>query len=215
MCPWSPPLSVARTFAVQTSSKPSSHSLATPSACYRGLGNLKVPQVVRRGCKRCFGLKEQKVSQESIAPPKPSFAPVQLSFAPVQEAFGVLGSKELSHPLLTGPYPQYGWDFPEEIPEELRKDPGNALRSFPGIPSRVRLGSLKPYNSRHLRLPEHFQNSLPPSTAGDASFFRFGSGEGLSELVMEFPAVLGVFLTNHFWEFPLFRPCPRTFGSQS
>ena len=32
------------------------------------------------------------------------------------------------------------------------------------------------------------------STAGDASFFRIGSGEGLSELVMEFPAVLGVFL---------------------
>ena len=38
--------------------------------------------------------------------------------------------------------------------------------------------------------PEHFQNSLPPSTAGDASFFRSGSGEGLSEPVMEFPAVL-------------------------
>ena len=33
-----------------------------------------------------------------------------------------------------GPYPQYGWDFPEEIPENIRKDPGNALREFPGIP---------------------------------------------------------------------------------
>ena len=32
-----------------------------------------------------------------------------------------------------GPYPQYGWDFPEEIPEKFRKDPGNALRAFPGI----------------------------------------------------------------------------------
>ena len=41
----------------------------------------------------------------------------------------------------------------------------------------------KPYNSRHLRLPERFQNSLPPSTAGDTSFFRSGSGKGLSELV--------------------------------
>ena len=30
--------------------------------------------------------------------------------------------------------PRYGWDFPEEIPEEFRKDPGNALRAFPGIP---------------------------------------------------------------------------------
>ena len=34
----------------------------------------------------------------------------------------------------------------------------------------------------------------PPSTAGDASFFGVGSGEGLSELPMEFPAVLGPFL---------------------
>ena len=30
-------------------------------------------------------------------------------------------------------YPQYDWDFPEEIPEKFRKDPGNALRAFPGI----------------------------------------------------------------------------------
>ena len=90
---------------------------------------------------------------------------------------------------LFGPYRKYGWDFPEEIPESTA---GNALRAFPGsFPSRVRLGSPKPYTSRHLRLPEHFQKSLPLSTAGDASFFRIGSGEGLSELVMGFPAVLG------------------------
>ena len=31
-------------------------------------------------------------------------------------------------------YPRYGWDFPEEILEKVRKDPGNALRSFPGTP---------------------------------------------------------------------------------
>ena len=36
--------------------------------------------------------------------------------------------------MLFGPYPQYGWDFPEEIPEKFWKDPGNALRAFPGIP---------------------------------------------------------------------------------
>ena len=34
---------------------------------------------------------------------------------------------------VTGPYPQHGWDFPEEIPENVRKDLGNALRAFPGI----------------------------------------------------------------------------------
>ena len=32
-----------------------------------------------------------------------------------------------------GPYPQYSCDFPEDIPEKFRKDPGNALRAFPGI----------------------------------------------------------------------------------
>ena len=80
--------------------------------------------------------------------------------------------------------------------KNFRKDSGKTPLSerFLKFPSRVRLGCPKPYNSRHLRLPERFQNSLPPSTAGDASFFRIGSAEGLSELVMEFPAVLGVFL---------------------
>ena len=34
----------------------------------------------------------------------------------------------------TEPHPQYGWDFPERTPEKFRKDPGNALRAFPGIP---------------------------------------------------------------------------------
>ena len=72
------------------------------------------------------------------------------------------------------------------------KIPETLSERFLEFPSRVGLGCPKPYNSRHLRLQEHFQNSLPPSTAGDASFFRSGSGEGLSEPVMEFPAVLGV-----------------------
>ena len=35
--------------------------------------------------------------------------------------------------VFSGPYPQYGWEFPEEIPQKFRKDPGNALRAFPGI----------------------------------------------------------------------------------
>ena len=74
------------------------------------------------------------------------------------------------------------------------KTPETLSEHFLEFPSRVRLGSPKPYDSRHLRRPEHLQNSLPPSTAGDASFFRSGSREGLSEPVMEFPAVLGAFL---------------------
>ena len=79
--------------------------------------------------------------------------------------------------------------IPERPPETLSE-------RFLEFPSRVRLGCPKPYNSRHLRLPEQFQNYLPPSTARGASFFRSGSGEGLSEPVMEFPAVLGVFLNS-------------------
>ena len=35
--------------------------------------------------------------------------------------------------IFVGPHPQYGWDFPEEIPEKFRQDPGNALRAFPEI----------------------------------------------------------------------------------
>ena len=60
--------------------------------------------------------------------------------------------------------------------KKFRKNSGKTLETlserFLEFPSRVRLGCPKPYNSRHLRLPEHFQNSLPPSTARDASFFQ-------------------------------------------
>ena len=58
--------------------------------------------------------------------------------------------------------------------KKFRKNSGTTPEAlselFLEFPSRVRLGSPKPYNSRHLKAPEHFQNSLPPSTAGDASF---------------------------------------------
>ena len=97
---------------------------------------------------------------------------------------------------VNGPHPQYGWDFPEEFRKNSGKTPETLSERFLEFPSRVRLGCPKPCNSRHLRLPEHFQNFLPLSTAGDASFFRSGSGEGLSELVMEFPTVLGAFLSE-------------------
>ena len=39
------------------------------------------------------------------------------------------------------------------------------------FPSRARPGSPKPYNSGQSRLPARSQNSLPPSTAGNAPFF--------------------------------------------
>ena len=39
-----------------------------------------------------------------------------------------------------------------------------------------------------------FPEFSPPQYGWDASFFRSGSGEGLSEPVMEFSAMLGAFL---------------------
>ena len=85
--------------------------------------------------------------------------------------------------------------FRKEFRKNSGKTPETLSELFLEFPSKVRLGSPKPYNSKNLKAPEHFRNSLPPSTAGDASCCRSGSGEGLSELVMEFPAVLGVFLS--------------------
>ena len=93
-----------------------------------------------------------------------------------------------------GHTPSTAGTFRKKFRKNSGKTPETLSELFLEFPPRVRLGCPKPYNSRHLRLPEHFQNSLPPSTAGDASFFRSGSGEGLSESVMEFPAVLCVFL---------------------
>ena len=93
-----------------------------------------------------------------------------------------------------GHTPSTAGTFRKKFRKNSGKTPETLSECFLEFPSRVRLGCPKPNNSRHLRLPERFQNSLPPSTAGDASFFRSGSGEGLSEPVMEFPAVLGVFL---------------------
>ena len=70
---------------------------------------------------------------------------------------------------------QHGWELPAKIPEKTPETLPELL---------LQPGSPKPYHSRHLKRPEHFQNSLPLSTAGDASFFfRSGSGEGLSDLV--------------------------------
>ena len=72
------------------------------------------------------------------------------------------------------------------------------------------MGCPKPYNSRHLRLPERFQNSLPPGTAGDASFFRIGSGEGLSELVMGIPSSTGGISDEGILDISTYENCMRT-----
>ena len=47
---------------------------------------------------------------------------------------GFLASSLRSCCQKTGPYPQYGLDFPEGTPKNSGKTPLNALRAFPGIP---------------------------------------------------------------------------------
>ena len=73
---------------------------------------------------------------------------------------------------------------------------GNALRTFPGIPLGSTAGIPHTLYFKALEasraLPEF---SLPPSTVWDASLFRSGSGENLSELLSwSSPAVLGACL---------------------
>ena len=60
-----------------------------------------------------------------------------------------------------------------KIPERPRKRSHSVSWNSP---REYGWGAPKPYNSRHLRRPEHFQNSLPPSTAGTPLF---------SEVVLE------------------------------
>ena len=90
------------------------------------------------------------------------------------------------------PHSSTAGTFRKKFQKNSGKTPETLSERF--LESRVLLGSPKPYNSKHLRLPEHFQNSLFFSTAEEASTFKSGSGEGLSELVMAFPAVLRLFL---------------------
>ena len=93
------------------------------------------------------------------------------------------------------------------------KTPETLSERFLQLPSRVRLRCPKPHDSRHLRLPEHFQNSLPSVRLGTPLFqnwfqrgpLRAGHGipsstEGISDL-KEFRRTPGVLKENwgNFW----------------
>ena len=104
--------------------------------------------------------------------------------------------KTTSKGIKIGAYPQYGWDFPEDIPEKFRKDPGNALRVFPGIPLESTAGIPQALSFKAFEASRPFPEFSPPQYGWGRLIFRSGSGEGLSELVMEFPTVLRVFLKN-------------------
>ena len=97
--------------------------------------------------------------------------------------------------LILGHTPSTAGTFRKKFRKNSGKTPETLSERFLEFPSRVRLGSPKPYNSRHLRLPEHFQNSLPQYGCGRLFFqkwfrrvpLRAGHGipsstEGISEI---------------------------------
>ena len=74
--------------------------------------------------------------------------------------------------MVVGPYPQYGWDFPEEIPEEIRKDPGNALRAFPGIPVESTAGMPQTLKFKAFEASRAFPEFTPPQYGWGRFFFQ-------------------------------------------
>ena len=73
-------------------------------------------------------------------------------------------------PPLVGHTPSAAGTFRKKFRKNSGKTPETLSELLLEFPSRVRLGSPKPYNSRHLKLPEHFQNSLPPVRLGTLLF---------------------------------------------
>ena len=71
-----------------------------------------------------------------------------------------------------GPHPQYGWDFPEEIPEKFRKDPGNALRAFPGIPVESTAGMPQTLQCKAFEASRAFPEFSPPQYGWGRLFFQ-------------------------------------------
>ena len=81
----------------------------------------------------------------------------------------MLSSKVVHY--VTGPYPQYGWDFPEEIPEKFWKDPGNALRAFPGIPLESTAGIPQTLYFKAFEASRPFPELSPPQYGWGRLFF--------------------------------------------
>ena len=74
-----------------------------PKCLLQGAETSKLPKVVRRGRKRCFGVKLEKGSPKSLLHQWNHLLHHcnKALFAPVQQAFGPHTPKHLLHPLLT------------------------------------------------------------------------------------------------------------------
>ena len=78
----------------------------------------------------------------------------------------------MSQNVVNGPHPQYGWDFPEEIPEKFRKDPGNALRAFPGISLESTAGMPQILQFKAFEASRAFPELSPPQYGWGRLFFQ-------------------------------------------
>ena len=83
----------------------------------------------------------------------------------------LVGRGSLS-PVLCVVHPSTAGTSRKKFRKNSGKTPETLSKRFLEFPSRVRLGCPKPYSSRHLRLPKHFQNSLPPQYGWGRLFFQ-------------------------------------------
>ena len=138
-----------------------------------------------------YGLKSAKTPQDR----KTIFETLALPVAKILSRVARQAPTKFRTPHL-GHTPSTAGTFRKKFRNNSGKTPETLSERFLEFPSRVRLGCPKPNNSRHSRLPEHFQTSLlPPSTAGGRLFFQkwfrrgplraghgiSGSSEGISD----------------------------------
>ena len=76
----------------------------------------------------------------------------------------------------------------------FRKIPETLSDLFQEFPLRAWLGPPTPFNSRHLKAPEHYQNSLPPQYGSGRFFFLEVVLEGPLRAGHGIPSSIGVFL---------------------
>ena len=103
-----------------------------------------------------------------------------------------------------GHTPSTAGTFRKKFRKNSGKTPETLSERFLEFPSRVRLGSPKPYNSRDLRLPEHFQNCLPQYGWGRLFF---------SESVPERASQSWSWNSQQYWGYFWFRDVPGTPGT--
>ena len=121
--------------------------------------------------------------------------PYTHTFSPPRCSTSVrIGRTKLLH-IILGRTPSMAGTSQKKFRKNSGKTPDMLSERFLEFPSRTRLRSPKPYGSRHLSF-QSISRILSPSArlGGMPLFFGSGSGECLSELVMEILTVLRAFL---------------------